>query len=105
MPDLIVKLQDGNKVYYLLWSTVVDAPISDGMRLSEFKKYYESKYGASKNTLSELKERLGRVEETGTSARGYASAEELIKSNRAGPNESCLTIEQILDRYCRKVRD
>ena len=45
MPRYILKINDGSKDYYLLWSTVVDAPVTQGMSLREFKKYYQSEYG------------------------------------------------------------
>jgi hypothetical protein len=46
MPRYIVRLTDSraNKDYYLFWSTVVDAPVSDGIGLEEFKKEYKEEY-------------------------------------------------------------
>jgi hypothetical protein len=40
MPTYICKFQDGEKAYYLEWSTIVDAPITTGMSLQEFKQHY-----------------------------------------------------------------
>lgn len=93
MPEFVVKLLDGDKSYYLSWSTVVDAPVTSGMSLEDFRDWYGDD--------AELDERLARVEAKGTSANHYKSADELIAFNRAGLDETRLTKEQIIDHYCR----
>lgn len=100
MPRYIVKLVDKkeNKDYYMEWSTVVDAPVTYGMGLEEFKAYYKDEYG--KQGMDGLDERLTRVNEKGTSAMMYDSAEDLIEFNRAGKDGTCLTFEQIIAEYC-----
>jgi hypothetical protein len=40
MGRFICKFEDKDDVYYLEWSTVVDAPVTFGMSLEEFKEYY-----------------------------------------------------------------
>ena len=99
MPRMIVKLDD----HYLEWSTVVDAPVTFGMTLEEFTEYYQAEYGRS--GMREFEDRMERVQEKGTSAFLYDSADDLIAHNRAGKNETCLSKEQIIDYYCRKIRD
>lgn len=56
MGRLIAKL--GN--HYLEWSTVVDAPVTFGMTLEEFREHYREQYGAA--SMAELEQRLARVE-------------------------------------------
>lgn len=97
MPNYIIKLDD----YYLEWSTIVDAPISWGMKLEEFKKYYKEFYVLSD---SNLEDRLKRVEEKGTSA-FLGKLDDVIKNNRAGKNETCLTKEEIIEWYCIKKEE
>lgn len=102
MPKYIIKLKDekNNKDYYMEWSTIVDAPLTYGCSIEDFKRYYKNKYGVS--GLSDLDARLERVEKTGTS--GYSPFDDLdnlLSCNRAGENETTIDIETILERYCR----
>lgn len=102
MPTYIIKLKDEkfNRDYYMEWSTVVDAPVTYGMNLEDFKNYYKNQYGVS--GLSKLDARLERVEKTGTS--GYPpfdNLQELVFPNRAGKGEKEIGLDEILDKYCR----
>ena len=102
MPRYIIKLIDDkyNKDYYLEWSTVVDAPVTYGCSLEEFKEYYKQQNG--ENGMRELEERLKRVEETGTSAHPpFGDIDSILEYNRAGEGEKSINKEGILDRYCR----
>jgi hypothetical protein len=93
MPRLIVKKKD----YYLEWSTIVDAPVIFGRSLEDFKKYYKEEYGNA--GMLSLPDRLSRVEGKEISAQGY-DVNELIEFNRSGPEESCLTMDEIYSAYC-----
>lgn len=94
MGRFIIKLES----YYLEWSEVVDAPTTCGMSLERFKEYYQGRYGEL--GMEFFEERLERVEKYGTSSRGGWSTKDLTAGNRAGPNESTLTIEEITKAYC-----
>lgn len=98
MPRYIIKLTRGNEARYLEWSTVVDAPVTYGMTLDDFKNYYLKRYGEEQ--AERLDERLKRVEATGTSSIGYRDLAELLSGNRAGPNEKHLSQEALWDQYC-----
>lgn len=100
MPTYIVKLHDKkySRDNYLEWSTVVDAPICQGLCLNHFKEFYTSKYGM--DSIEVLNERLARVEETGTSAH-YTTLDKLMAANSAGHDGEEINLEQILDIYCR----
>jgi hypothetical protein len=100
MPRYIIKLTDDRSgiPYYMEWSTVVDAPVTGGGSLQEFKRYYRREYG--NQGMRDLPDRLSRVEAKGTSDHMHADVGELIANNRAGKGETCLTKEQIIDRYC-----
>ncbi len=96
MPRYILKLRDR----YLEWSTIVDAPVTDGMTLDEFRDYYRSEYG--EHGMTGLDARLERVEKNGTSAMvPHHNIDYLISTNRAGPNETCLTEEELYREYCQ----
>jgi hypothetical protein len=100
MPRYIVRLDDAGIAYYLEWSTIVDAPVTSGGTLEEFQQYYRDQYGASGRR--ELPERLERVNRMGVSwAWREGTVDDLIRCNRAGAGETCLTREQIIDHYIR----
>jgi hypothetical protein len=92
----IVKLAENE---YVEWSSVVDAPVSWIMTLDELKLHVSREQG--NDGLRDLPRRLERVEKFGTSLIDphYESAEEYVRFNRAGPNESCLTMDELRRRY------
>ena len=94
MGRFIIKLRE----FYLEYSTIVDAPVTDGMKLREFTDYYKSQYG--EEGLEGLPARLARVEEKGTSAFADVDVDDTLSCNRAGPNETTLTREDIFQAYC-----
>lgn len=98
----IIKIHDEktNKEYYLEWSSIVDAPITYGLSLKEFKSYWKDEYG--RRGMLELPFLLERVESFFTSERGGVTLNSYFKNNRAGKNESRLDKKGILDNYCRK---
>ena len=93
MPHYIVKIDK----WYFDWSTVVDAPVTYGMALESFKKWYRFEYGAQ--GMKDLPERLKRVGKHGTSAIPNQTVDQLISFNRAGDNEENLSKEMILEKY------
>lgn len=102
MGRFIVKVKD----YYLEWSTVTDSPVTFGMEKATFVRYYRAEYG--RGGLRALEKRLERVEEHGSSAHesdGWPP--DLFKGNRAGPDESSLTEDEIYRAYClcEPIRD
>ncbi len=101
MGRFICKLDDGDRSYYLEWSTVVDAPVTNGMTLEEFVRYYRDKYGT--DGMRDFPERMQRVEENGCSFFVMHSLKSLLSGNRAGEGETCLTKKQIIERYCRST--
>lgn len=62
MGRYILKLDDK----YCEWSTVTDSPRTNLMSLEKFRKYYRDEYGA--DGMSQLQQRMDRVEKTGTRA-------------------------------------
>ena len=97
----IIKLGD----YYLEYSSIVDAPIMFGLTLEEFKDYYRTKYGTS--GMDGLGARLERADLYGTSYLEKQNVGDAISCNRAGPDNSELTEEEIYQAYClrKPIRD
>ena len=101
MGHSIIKLNDGTRDYYLEYSSIVDAPVTNGMTLEEFKEYYRDEYG--RDGFERLGQRLERVEMKGTSNYSDESVDDTILCNRAGKKETRLTKQQIIDVYCHGV--
>ena len=102
MPTYIVKIGENR---YLEWSTVVDAPVSVGMSRDEMKDRLTTPLSSPLPKevgvdLERIELRLARADEYGTSVRfARMSAEDLVKNNRAGPEETELTFEELVDEY------
>lgn len=89
MPRYTLKLTDKDKEYYLLWSSVVDAPLTSGMSYDKYVRWYRYEYGEK------------ALQEWLQGTRNQISEEEVLEYNRAGDNESQLDKEGLLDLYCR----
>jgi|SRR5208337_1703752 len=100
MPAYICKVEAAGRDYYFEFSTVVDAPVTFGMTRREFEEYYCKEYGNYALESGEFQDRMKRVEAKGTSSHMHASAEEVLSVNRAGKNETRLTVAQLIDAYC-----
>ena len=98
----IIKLEGGidgapeGGPWYMVWSPVVDAPLSRGMPLPEFRQWYMD--AGMGDHPGDLEDRLARVEEFGTSSLGGPS--NVFAVNAAGPNGERLTYAQIVEQYC-----
>ncbi len=87
MVDVIVKIKDR----YFMWSTVVDAPIWEGLLKDDFISFYKQNKNHQECSLDE---RMKRVDKNGTSAM-WTDKEGLLSGNRAGPKETHLTEDEI----------
>jgi len=99
MPRYIVKIPHKGQDYYMDWSTIVDAPVTHGMPLEEYKIYYRDEYGRQAFEGFEFEQRMKRVEEKGTSSMMHENVEDLVSYNRAGDKEACLDLQGIIQRY------
>jgi hypothetical protein len=98
MGRCIIKLTEGERAWYLEWSTVVDAPVTYGMSLDELRAHVKDRYGSE--GIAELPGRLARVEKFGTSMMRDESVVDTAWLNRAGKGESRLTYRQMVAMYC-----
>jgi hypothetical protein len=100
MPRHIIKIRD----YYLLWSSVVDAPVAvcDEAQFELLGKVYFYDHEPSENELAFFNELMDRVRRHGTSHKQLTNVEDFIAFNRAGPGERPLTLGEIYKVYCLK---
>lgn len=100
MPRCVVKLTDprDGADHYLLWSTIVDAPVGTfddrGEALADLRAEPDFE-----------PDQLRNLDRTGVPYGWAESAAELIAMNRAGSDESELTLEQIIDKYRRHPKE
>jgi hypothetical protein len=85
---ILVKHVLQGKDLYLVWSTVVDAPISNGCSLEELRSFWKDQPRRYK--LGDLADWLKA---------GVKTLAEVSILNRAGRDETSLTEEQIIDYY------
>jgi hypothetical protein len=79
---------------YVVWSTIVDAPISAPMTRDELVEWVRAEEG--RRGVDELPSRMARVDAKGTSFHNRDSAEHTVRINRAGPAERELTYEELV---------
>lgn len=103
MADGLLVLKRGREVRYVVWSTVVDAPITYGMTEDELREYIREKYG--RRGVDELPARLERCAAKGTSFLGDRNHYDVVRSNRAGPGETCLSYKRIVEQYWQAPDD
>ena len=91
MPNYLIKhtLPDGEE-RYLCWSTIVDAPLTYGVTREQIRTFWLERWG--QRGLEDLDRRLAAGGDPETLA--YVQP-----TNRAGADETRLTIAQIVDYY------
>jgi hypothetical protein len=94
MGRVILKLAEDE---YVEWSSIVDAPVTYILSREKMLDHLRDEYG--RHGWRENVERMKRADEKGSSAWGSETVAELIEFNRAGINETCLSLEQIRRRF------
>ena len=80
------------------FSTVSDGPVFEsGLTLKQVRGYIKEEYG--NRGLLWLNLRIERAVKHGTSELGATCLEDTIGFNRAGPNETKLSIEEFVDEF------
>ena len=92
MGTLVVCLAEDK---YVKWSNTTDSPVSpvlDRAALIDFLEHEDHL------TFSQADHLIAMADETGTSD-PYVTLDELLATNRAGVDESCLSLSEILRQY------
>lgn len=100
MPHYILKIKDR----FIEWSTVVDAPVSYGMTREDMREHLLAETDGSRASEIMVDERLDRADAKGSSDLMGMTAEEVVAGNRAGPDESELTFDEIYEAYVKPER-
>jgi len=101
MPSFFIRLIDpaDGREYFLRWSTVVDAPTTAGMSEEELREWYAQEYG--RQGLLDLPSAIHAARTKGVASVGYRDLADVIAGNRAGEGATELTLEEIVEQYCR----
>lgn len=89
---------------FCIWSTVVDAPITPLMNREELRGVLIAELGS--NRALAFEDRMQRVALRGCSARNGTTKADLLRFNKAGPNETHLATEaEIVAEYSKVERN
>lgn len=88
---------------FIIWSTGTDSPITFACTHDQVIAFYEEE--ARQAAHKEATTALARAHARGTSSMGGSTFATLASINRAGPKESQLTEDEILEFYVRRKED
>ena len=101
MATIIAKIDDR----YLYWSTIVDAPVTYLMTAEEAREHHRRRYGST--SMDRYTQMIACADQKGVSGLWndsiYEDVQDLIRNNRAGPEESELTLDEIKKKYTRAL--
>lgn len=87
---------------YVEWCLIAEAPTTNVMTRKAMLDHQMVRFSDKAENRAHIEARLGRADEHGTSFHEGMSAEDLVRWNRAGEGESCLTIPEIIERYTKE---
>jgi hypothetical protein len=99
---IIIKLRCDGEDYYLEWNIYIKAPVTAPMTLKEFRSHCLEH--CSNQGLADLPGRLKLTEKKGTSCVSHKSVDATLKNNKCGDDDSCLTRDQIIEKFIRVPR-
>ena len=102
MGQAIVKFNHEGRDWYLIWSTVVDAPVTCAMTREELEDHV--RHWDGQRAAEALPARLERCDKYGHCFVDYdrGGAEGVVRCNRAGAEETSLTPEQVWELSVRR---
>jgi hypothetical protein len=92
MAELVVRLAPD---CYVTWSRTVDAPTTGVLGRAPMAQHLHEQRGLTTEDAASL---LVVVDSNGTSD-PTVTIDDVVRSNRAGPNEIALSLEQIIEQY------
>jgi hypothetical protein len=91
-------LRSGQEAWVIEWSTVVDAPIGSAVPVTTADR-------SDQRIIRALTNGTSFVPEPNTETSVVVTGEAEVLVNRAGRAESVLTLDQLIDFYCRGIGD
>lgn len=102
MGKAIIKIKD--KLF--LWSTIVDAPVTYGLTPEEMEEVFIE--DAVEKAKQDFKSSMKSVDQKGHAFNpfpGKNTVKDIVSLNRAGPDETRLTMEEIYEAYAEPPDD
>lgn len=99
----IFKVDDNGKEAFIVWSSVVDAPVSFACTAEEIVEMFVE--DARESAVLLAQEMIERARENRTSSRMGMTLADVATENRAGPAESTLTEDEIIEFYVRRKQE
>ena len=103
MVDFLVRFTDGKSECFMEWSTISDGPNTPPMSESEIRDFVKAEYG--RKGAETIDARIARCRHRGHSLKGDESRGSLecaLCCNRAGKDETRMTIAQMVDFYLHR---
>lgn len=102
----IVRLVEDPEPLYVIWSTVVDAPVTFLMTRDELREFVieDAVRRARESATRDFPGRMDRVDTNGTSF--YTppyTVDDMVSYNRAGPDETELPTAEAIADYLRQL--
>ena len=83
---------------YNIYTTIADcACYESAMTLDQLEKVI--RFDLGEQGMRDLPYRLNRAHKTGCSSMSGETLEECISCNRAGPHETCLSVDEFVEKY------
>ena len=106
MSKVIFKVDDNGEERFLVWSRHVDAPVTFACTAEEIIDYFVEE--ATRHARDDAQMMIARARERGGSSRAGVTSLAGVAgpdANRAGPDESSLTEDEIVEFYVRRKKD
>jgi hypothetical protein len=97
MVDFIVRFADGDKECFVGWSTISDGPTTTPGSEADLRAHIQKHHGLS--GLRDIDARLARCRHRGHSMHCATSLEEELNCNRAGRDETRMTVAQMVQYF------
>jgi hypothetical protein len=93
----VIRVDDNGEERFLVWSSVVDAPLSFACTEAQFIEYWVER--EQRRAREEAERMIARAREPGR------DLSDVVVANRAGPKEVALTEDEILEFFVRRKED
>jgi hypothetical protein len=103
MPTFPIKLATVIGDRYLMWSTIVDAPVTYGMEREEFLAWYKDEYGARGEVDPIIMYSVDKHGLPPLALTYWKTIRNLVAYNRAGDDEATISLGEIIRRYCIEI--
>jgi hypothetical protein len=104
MGKAIFRVDDNGEERFLVWLSTVNAPATFACTPEEIIEIFVE--DAREDATWMAKNMIDRARATGSSSRmGYVTLADVVAANRAGPNGSALTEDEIVEFYVRRKEE